>query len=56
MTLSTIKKMFTTMLMPQTGAEQFTSPGLWLPDLILAPKTPMPPTPAAPAAAPVTVP
>ena len=37
-------------LMPQTGAEQFTSPGLWLPDLILAPKTPPPP------AAPVTVP
>jgi len=37
-------------LMPQTGAEQFTSPGLWLPDLILAPKTPPPPS------APVTVP
>ena len=43
-------------LMPQTGAEQFTSPGLWLPDLILAPKTPPPPTPVAPTAAPVTVP
>jgi pilus assembly protein CpaB len=33
-------------LMPQTGAEQFTSPGLWLPDLILAPETPAPATPA----------
>jgi hypothetical protein len=43
-------------LMPQTGAEQFTSPGLWLPDLILAPKTPPPSTPVVPAAAPVTVP
>ncbi len=39
-------------LMPQTGAEQFTSPGLWLPDLILAPKTPMPATPVAPVAVP----
>ena len=29
-------------LMPQTGAAQFTSPGLWLPDLILAPETPEP--------------
>ena len=43
-------------LMPQAGAEQFTSPGLWLPDLILAPKTPPPPTPVAPSSAPVTVP
>jgi len=43
-------------LMPQTGAEQFTSPGLWLPDLILAPKTPVPATPIAPALAPVVVP
>jgi pilus assembly protein CpaB len=42
-------------LMPQTGAEQFTSPGLWLPDLILAPKTPPPPATTAPVA-PVTVP
>jgi pilus assembly protein CpaB len=41
-------------LMPQTGAEQFTSPGLWLPDLILAPKTP-PPAATAPVV-PVTVP
>ena len=47
---------FTLYLMPQAGAEQFTSPGLWLPDLILAPKTPPPPTPIAPTAAPVTVP
>jgi pilus assembly protein CpaB len=39
-------------LMPQTGAEQFTSPGLWLPDLILAPKTPVPATPVAPTVAP----
>jgi pilus assembly protein CpaB len=39
-------------LMPQSGAEQFTSPGLWLPDLILAPKTPPPPKSATP----VTVP
>ena len=39
-------------LMPQTGAEQFTSPGLWLPDLILAPETPVPATPVAPAAVP----
>jgi pilus assembly protein CpaB len=39
-------------LMPQTGAEQFTSPGLWLPDLILAPKTPVPATPAAPVVVP----
>jgi pilus assembly protein CpaB len=43
-------------LMPQAGAEQFTSPGLWLPDLILAPKTPPPPTPVAPSSAPVAVP
>ena len=43
-------------LMPQTGAEQFTSPGLWLPDLILAPKTPIPPTPVAPVVAPAVVP
>jgi pilus assembly protein CpaB len=43
-------------LMPQTGAEQFTSPGLWLPDLILAPKTPPPPAATSPAATPVTVP
>ena len=42
-------------LMPQTGAEQFTSPGLWLPDLILAPKTPPPPAATAPVV-PVTVP
>lgn len=39
-------------LMPQTGAEQFTSPGLWLPDLILAPQTPAPPTPTAPVVVP----
>lgn len=43
-------------LMPQTGAEQFTSPGLWLPDLILAPQTPKPSTPALPAIAPAVVP
>ena len=43
-------------LMPQAGAEQFTSPGLWLPDLILAPKTPPPPTAVAPSSAPVAVP
>ena len=42
-------------LMPQTGAEQFTAPGLWLPDLILAPKTPVPATPV-PSLAPVVVP
>ncbi len=40
-------------LMPQTGAAQFTSPGLWLPDLILAPETP---EPVVPTVAPVVVP
>ena len=39
-------------LMPQTGAEQFTSPGLWLPDLILAPETPVPTATVAPVATP----
>lgn len=33
-------------LMPQTETEAFASPGLWLPDLILAPETPVPATPA----------
>jgi len=40
-------------LMPQTGAAQFTSPGLWLPDLILAPETP---EPVVPTVTPVVVP
>lgn len=40
-------------LMPQTDAAQFTSPGLWLPDLILAPETP---EPVVPPVAPVVVP
>ncbi len=41
-------------LMPQTASEQFTSPGLWLPDLILAPETPAPVV--VPTATPVVVP
>jgi pilus assembly protein CpaB len=36
-------------LMPQEGAQAFTSPGLWLPELIVPPYTPTPsPTPSAP--------